>query len=249
MATANPPRWSPAGRDVVGQAAVRPAVGLLRSAGAASAAERADVASSISDVVALGVGRPEPVDALRAVKCPSAMISSSSVLRVVEQLAGHRLVEDRRVLALQLPGEEQELPVDHRAQLGRGPASTTRTPVNGGTGRSSKDDLLAVGPRLLEGQQRRAAAGWRAARAAAPAPRGWSVSSAGGALGSSRFGHHADDPRRVEHVHGRRRRRPARSAPRCAAGTWWRRRSAAAASKPAPLHLARRRGPSRRATA
>ena len=60
IATANAPTWSPAGRDVVGEAAVRPAVVVV----ACWRRKQKRVPSS-DDVVALGVRGPEAVHAAR----------------------------------------------------------------------------------------------------------------------------------------------------------------------------------------
>ena len=54
---------------------------------------------------------------------------------VVVQLARGRVVEDRREAALQVPGVEEERPVDVAQELG-GPGATGRRPVNGGAGSS-----------------------------------------------------------------------------------------------------------------
>ena len=73
-------------------------------------------------------------------------------VRVVEELARGGLAEDRRVFALQLPGEEEELPVDHLAQRGQvrldGP-----DPGEGRDGEVAERDPLTVGAGLLQGQQ------------------------------------------------------------------------------------------------
>ena len=133
-----------------------------------------------------------------------ATISSSSVVRVVVQLARHRLVEDRRELALQLPGQEEELPVDHLAQLGERRRRPRAVPVNAGTGRSSNATGSRFARAAASGSSGAPLLARRAARAAAPARRGCSTSSSPRAVGVEQVGHHADDPGRVEHVHGRR---------------------------------------------
>ena len=68
-----------------------------------------------NDVVAVGRRRPEAVDAARGEQAvPDDLVEQ--LLRVVVELARLRPVEDRRELALQLPGVEEELPVDVLAQ-------------------------------------------------------------------------------------------------------------------------------------
>src|ERR1700736_2954791 len=70
------------------------------------------------DVVPLGAGGPE------AIAAPGRQVAAGDDLveqgvRVVEEFARGRLAEDRGVLALEFPGEEEELPVDHAAQPGQ----------------------------------------------------------------------------------------------------------------------------------
>src|SRR5204862_8036768 len=72
------------------------------------------------DVVAVGARRPEAVDTGRPQ--PALRLDLvQQLLRVAEQLASRRAlgraVQDRRVLALELPGVEEERPVDVLAQL------------------------------------------------------------------------------------------------------------------------------------
>src|SRR5581483_709991 len=104
-----------AGRsDVVREAAIgaRVAVGGLlpeeREAGAA-------VVIVDNDIVAVGRRRPEAVDTPRRDQ-PVADDLVEERLRVVEELARGGLGEERRVAALDLPGVEEELPVDVLAQ-------------------------------------------------------------------------------------------------------------------------------------
>src|SRR5215472_4189086 len=58
---------------------------------------------------------PEPVYAVGA-QLPAIDDLVEEGIRIVEQLSGRRLLQDRGVLALQLPGQEEELPVDELAQ-------------------------------------------------------------------------------------------------------------------------------------
>ncbi len=105
------------GGDVVGEAAVRAVRRLRRSAAAASGTGRARSrrrAGCRRPRVCAGQNAYAPF----AVKLPSAMISSSSVFASSNSSRATGCVQDRRVLALELPGQEQELPVDHLAQLG-----------------------------------------------------------------------------------------------------------------------------------
>src|SRR2546428_523406 len=64
-----------------------------------------------NDIVAVGRRRPEAVDAARGDELPVDDLVEQ-LLRVVPELACGRLLEDRRKLPLQLPGVEEELPVD-----------------------------------------------------------------------------------------------------------------------------------------
>src|SRR5439155_18026040 len=101
------------GSDVVGQAAVRARVAVIRLL-----AQEAEARSLVQDdVVALGRRRPEAEDASRDEE-PLLDDPVEQALRVVEELARRGLLEDRRVLALQLPRVEEELPVDVLEQRG-----------------------------------------------------------------------------------------------------------------------------------
>ena len=111
--TAKAPRWSPAGRDVVGEAAVRPRVAVGRLL--AEEAEARLVVIVDNDIVAVGRRRPEAVDAARLQELPVDDLVEQ-LERVVVELARRGLLEDRRELALQLPRVEEELPVDVLAQ-------------------------------------------------------------------------------------------------------------------------------------
>ncbi len=121
---------------------------------------------------------------------------------VVEQFAGHRLIENRRVLALELPGQEQELPVDHCAQVFDLRADDLRA-HKCGRGQIVEGDDLPVGPGLVQAQQ------------AFLLPVGVLVAQAlllGPVVGVELLGplrveqvrHHADDAGRIEHVQRRR---------------------------------------------
>src|ERR1035437_10400687 len=105
MVTAKPPRWSPAGA----------VLGLLRLL-----AEHRETGGSRQgiehDVVAFGVRGPEA-----AAAAGLEMVFGDDLIQqrvgVVVEFAGHRLVKDGRVLALELPGQEEELPVDHPPEV------------------------------------------------------------------------------------------------------------------------------------
>ena len=73
------------------------------------------------DVVALGPRRPEAVDAARLQRSVGGDLVEQLVRgleEVARDLALLRVVEDRRVAALELPGVEEERPVDVVAQHG-----------------------------------------------------------------------------------------------------------------------------------
>ena len=154
------------GRDVVGQAAVRPRVAL----GGLLAQHREAHAALEHDVVALGAA-PARSRRRRGLQEAVAHDLVEQRRRVVVELARRRLLEDRRELALQLPGVEEELPVDVGAQLRERRLDGARAGERG-LGEVVEGERLAVRPR---GRRAAAAAGApsrRAARAAAPAPRG-----------------------------------------------------------------------------
>src|ERR1022692_1664250 len=100
---------------IVREAAVGPAgrLGrLLAQHRQPDAAGGAPVRVSVDqDVVAIRAGRPEAVDTAGLEAAPGDDLVEQGI-RLVVQLAGHRLVEDRRGLTFQLPGPEEELPVD-----------------------------------------------------------------------------------------------------------------------------------------
>ncbi len=133
---------------VIGEAPVASARGfggLLAQHGHADAAGR----KVDQDVVALGVCGPETVGA------PGLEVAASNDLveqgiGVVEELARGRLAEDRGVLALELPGEEEELPIDHAAQGGQvwldGADTAERR-----DGQIVERDQVRVRARLLDG--------------------------------------------------------------------------------------------------
>ena len=95
--------------DEVGQRAVRPRVSPVRLL----AEHREALAGRKHDVVALGLRGPEAVDAMSA---EQPVADDLVQLRdgVVVELPRRRLLENRRELPLQLPGMEEELPVDER---------------------------------------------------------------------------------------------------------------------------------------
>ncbi len=138
-----------AGRgDVVGQAAVRPRVAarcLLPQHGEAWPAVD-------GDIVAVRVRGPESVDPARLQQAAGDDLVEQGD-PVVEQLAGRGLFQDGRVLAPQLPGSEEKLPVDQLAELpqvGRYHAGSGER----GHGQVVKADLLAVRPGLPQRHQR-----------------------------------------------------------------------------------------------
>ena len=167
-------------RDVVGEAAVRPAVavvGLL--------AQEAEARVVDDDVVALGVRRPEAVDAPRAQR------------RALRGSRAGAPARRRRARARPgcrgSPGTCPSGPTRGRrtasrctGRARRAAASTSRAPVNGGVGRSSNAHRDAVRARRLERQQRLARPSPRAARAAAPAARGSRRRARARRFGSSR---------------------------------------------------------------
>ena len=115
-ATAKPPiQSSPAGIDEVGEAHVRPPLALLhllaqhRHAGLVIAGED-------EDVVALAAAAPQ-ADACRAPSanarrrsCRASPAASANRLRALSPTTA--IVEDRRIIAGQLPGAEEGRPVD-----------------------------------------------------------------------------------------------------------------------------------------
>src|SRR5206468_4485780 len=87
--------------------AVRPRVAVRRLL-----AEETEPRSLVEDdVVSLGVRRPVTVDAARLQRAVAHDLVQKG-LRVVVELARCRLLEDPRELSFQLPGMEEELPVD-----------------------------------------------------------------------------------------------------------------------------------------
>ena len=98
-------------REVVGQAAVRPrvaVVGLL--------AQEAEPCSLIQkNIVAVGARAPVAVHPAADQQAVTRDLAQQR-LRVVIELASLRTLEDRGELPLQLPGVEEELPVDDIAQ-------------------------------------------------------------------------------------------------------------------------------------
>ena len=232
-------------RDVVGEAAVRPRVavrGLLpEEAEAVSPSSPATTTSSPSDPRARSRDTAGDEQAFRD--------------DLVEQHAGRRrtaraaagLLEDRRERALQLPGVEEELPVDVLAERRRAAARRARAAGERGLGEVAERDHVPVRPRLLEGEQRLARAAPRAAS------RSRSCSSRFSRSSRSRRSARAGRRRRRRRAKRRARaapaaRIPARCSPPCAARRRWRRRSAAAASGRGATSRARR-PPSGRATA
>ena len=182
------------------------------------------------------------------------MRSSSAVALLVQlarRLAVLRVLEDPGERALQLPGAEEERPVDVRHQLGErhvvehAPAEERRRRRCRRRAQSSAQRLRA---RLRERQQRLLAACGRAAsRSSSCSPR-LLASNAGALRRIEQRRHHAHRARGVEHVHGRPCVLGRDLHGRVLRGWSWRRRSAAAGRSPAaPSRW--RRAPSRRATA
>ena len=101
------------GRHVVGEAAVRALVAVI-----GLLAQEREARAVDHDVVALGVRRPESVDADGAQR-RSLKDLAQERLGVVVELLRRRVREDRRELALELPGVEEELPVDERDEVGQ----------------------------------------------------------------------------------------------------------------------------------
>ena len=87
------------------------------------ARRRRPVSTGEHDVVPLGHGRPQAVNAPRRQR-PLALDPVEKRVRRLEELARRlsllRVVEDRRKAALQLPRVEEERPVDVRTELGDG---------------------------------------------------------------------------------------------------------------------------------
>ena len=113
-------------RDEIGQRDIGAALALRRAAGAACAARRS-AASRVSSANSTmsspsALAGQKPTTALRAAASCSPTMRSQHRLRVGEQLARRgavlRVVEDRRIVAGQLPGLEERRPVDVVDQLG-----------------------------------------------------------------------------------------------------------------------------------
>ena len=100
-----------AGRDVVRQAAVRALVAVV-----CLLAEEAEAGAVEHDVVAVCACRPVAVDTAGGEAVAGHELGEHG-LRVVVELARSRVVEDPRKLALQVPGVEEELPVDVRHEF------------------------------------------------------------------------------------------------------------------------------------
>ena len=152
------------------------------------------------DVIALGAGGPEPV---HAAGLQQAAVNDlvQQPLPVIEDLAGGGLLEYRRIAPLQLPGGEEELPVDEVAQQPQvwledpGPGA-------GGHGQLAEVQLLPVRPRLCQRHQwPPLSAGMLLSQALLLVPVGPVQ------LGRSRrvqqVGHHADHARGIQDMHRR----------------------------------------------
>ena len=217
---------SSAGRHVVGEAAVRPAVAVVRLL-----AEEAEARPAEHDVVALGVRGPEAVDARAPAASRRATISSSTAERVVVELARRRAARGSpgtcpsgprrgRRTASRLRHELRELGLDD-------PRARERR-----RGQVVEVDAVAVRPRL----RRAGSSGRRSFSACCSRRRSWSsrfsTSSAGAPRRVEQARDDVDDPARVEHVHRLVRVGRARSSPPCAGARSSRRRSGAAARSP-----------------
>jgi len=104
------------------------------------------------DIVAVGPGRPEAVGASWPEQLSVEDLAQER-LRVVVELAGGRLVQDRGELSLELPGVEEELPVDEaadRLQIGFDRARAGE----GRDGNVAEVDVLAVRAGVLDREQR-----------------------------------------------------------------------------------------------
>ena len=221
-------------RDVVGEAAVRTAVAVI-----GLLAQEAEAGAVDDDVVPFGMRGPEAVDAARAQRRPLQDLAQER-LRVVVDLACRRVVEDRRELALQIPGVEEELPVDVRDEVGERRGRPARTPANGGAGRSSK----RTDTRFARARRERQKRPLELLRMLVAEP----------LLQHAVLVVELAPPLRVEQARRRRRRRGsrrgrarsrcrtrARSSPRCAAARWSPRRSGAATRAAVAPSRARRR--------
>ena len=154
-------------------------------------------------------------------------------IELARRLADHRVVEDVRELAGELPGLEERRPVDVRRPARR--ADSPRTPARPSTPRRDRRDRSAQS--ILRRLARASAsdssrltlrlAGVLLARPRR-SPRSRCATKAGFAPAVTSDWHDADRARGVLHIHHRHRRTAARSSPRCARARWWRRRSAAA---------------------
>ncbi|KIU01220.1 hypothetical protein QU38_02440, partial [Staphylococcus aureus] len=108
------------GIDEIGQAHVRPALALGDLLAQHRQRDMLLVADMDDDVVALAAARPQPGDAA----CGQPFLIDDPVehlLRIGEQagraLADHLVLQDRRIIAGQLPGAEEGRPVDIAAQV------------------------------------------------------------------------------------------------------------------------------------
>ena len=203
------------------------------------------VAGQHEHVVALAPAAPQADRRRARVSQCSAMILSSiacaSANRLRRAFADHRIVEDRGIIAGQLPGAEERRPVD-RACAGR--AAAIRR-----TGGARAAAAPAPCPRdRTESALARASSSVASSLCAAAGARlaqrliiGGGLVDQLGALRSVADQRRGDADRAagVEHVDHRARIGRRRSAARCGPGWWSRRRSAAGVVISGPLHLAR----------
>ena len=199
-------------RDEVGQRQVRLTARhrLLLSQQVESRQLARSIAIAIDDdVVLLACRRPESVDAARR----QQLLLDDPIeerLRVAVELARRgavlRVIENRREASLQLPRREEERPVDERHQrLERHRRQHAAAGERGRRRRPARPiDLEALGLRRVVREQRPLFA--RAVLLAQPLLQlVIGVDERAAALGAQQAGDHVDDPRRVEHVNGRRR--------------------------------------------
>src|SRR5947209_496621 len=107
------------------------------------------------DVVAVGARGPETVNAA-CLEPTVGLDLVEQLLRVAEELARgralRRAVQDRRVFALELPGVEEERPVDVLAQLGE--LRLDHLPAHEGRlGKLAEREQQPPGPRVGQGQK------------------------------------------------------------------------------------------------
>ena len=148
--TAKAPRWSPSGATKSARQRVRApirrslacwrSIGKRRRRRARRRRPRARPARSRSGA--------------RACSASAATISSSSAVASSKSSRAAGLLEDLRELALQLPREEEERPVDVGARASRASGSSVAHAGEAGAARSIEVELLGVPARVGERQER-----------------------------------------------------------------------------------------------